>query len=63
MSGNAAVTSEKDVYGQIVFRAIFHDEALYPNPHAFDPDRFLKDGKINPQVLDPAKFSFGFGRR
>ncbi|THH33486.1 hypothetical protein EUX98_g687 [Antrodiella citrinella] len=43
--------------------AMLHDEAMYPEPHKFDPDRHLKDGKINPAVRDPSAMAFGFGRR
>ncbi|KAJ7454125.1 cytochrome P450 [Mycena latifolia] len=42
--------------------AILHDEAMYPDPHAFKPERFLIDGKPNPTVRDPDA-AFGFGRR
>jgi cytochrome P450 len=31
----------------------------YPDPFSFRPERFIKDGKIDPDVI-PA---FGFGRR
>lgn len=45
-------------------RGIFHDEAVYPDSHAFNPDRFLaKDGKIDPSVPDPENRVFGSGRR
>ena len=43
--------------------AILHDEERYPEPFKYVPERFLKDGKINPQVLDPEVAAFGFGRR
>ncbi|KAJ7128674.1 cytochrome P450 [Mycena epipterygia] len=43
--------------------AILHDEAMYPDPHAFKPERFLLDGKPNPSVKDPDCVAFGFGRR
>ena len=42
---------------------MLHDENEYPNPEAFNPDRFMKDGKINPSVRDPSTIAFGFGRR
>ncbi|KAF7299789.1 hypothetical protein HMN09_00984900 [Mycena chlorophos] len=42
--------------------AILHDKEVYPNPDAFIPDRFMRDGKLNPDVRDPDS-AFGFGRR
>lgn len=47
----------------IMFRAILHDERIYENPLTFNPERFLKGGKINPDVQDPSVACFGFGRR
>ena len=44
-------------------RAIFYDEKMYPEPERFNPDRFIKDGKLNPAVFDPKLAAFGFGRR
>ena len=45
-------------------RGIFHDEAVYPDSHTFNPDRFLTDdGEINPSVPDPEHRVFGSGRR
>ncbi|KAJ7483509.1 cytochrome P450 [Mycena latifolia] len=44
--------------------AIMNDEDIYTDPHSFNPERFLRDGKINPAVQDPATTAaFGFGRR
>ncbi|KAK1220350.1 hypothetical protein PQX77_016886 [Marasmius sp. AFHP31] len=42
--------------------AILHDEEMYPDPHAFKPERWIKDGKINPEIRDITS-AFGFGRR
>ncbi|KAJ7089521.1 cytochrome P450 [Mycena epipterygia] len=42
--------------------AILHNEDMYPDPSAFKPERFLRDGKLNPDVRDP-QAAFGFGRR
>lgn len=43
---------------------ILHDPAVFPEPHEFRPERFLiKDGQLNPDVLDPTIACFGFGRR
>jgi cytochrome P450 len=44
-------------------RSILHDPEIYEDPLTYNPDRFLKDGKIDPTVRDPATASFGFGRR
>lgn len=44
--------------------AILHDPECYPDPHVFNPFRFLtSDGKINDAVMDPRTSCFGFGRR
>ncbi|KDR69251.1 hypothetical protein GALMADRAFT_104206 [Galerina marginata CBS 339.88] len=43
--------------------AMFYNEAEYPNPSSFEPDRFMKDGKLDPTVPDPSLMAFGFGRR
>ena len=29
----------------------------------YQPERYLKDGKLNPDVIDPASVAFGYGRR
>ncbi|KAJ3530716.1 hypothetical protein NM688_g7671 [Phlebia brevispora] len=44
--------------------AILHDEARYPDPHTFNPDRYLtEDDKLDPTIPNPEEFAFGFGRR
>jgi len=43
--------------------AILHDPKRYPEPEEFRPERYLKDGQINPEVLDPTVIAFGAGRR
>ncbi|KAJ7119924.1 cytochrome P450 [Mycena crocata] len=42
--------------------AILHDEVTYPDPYAFNPERFLLNGKLNPATKSPDA-AFGFGRR
>ncbi|KAF5308977.1 hypothetical protein D9758_018491 [Tetrapyrgos nigripes] len=44
--------------------AMLHDESVYgPNPHIFNPERFLQeDGSLDPNVPFPNP-AFGFGRR
>ncbi|KAK6988169.1 cytochrome P450 [Favolaschia claudopus] len=42
--------------------AILHDERLYPDPYTFNPERFLLNGKLDPEVRSP-DMVFGFGRR
>ena len=44
-------------------RACLHDPEAYENPEEFWPERFLQDGKLDPDVRDPSNFVFGFGRR
>ncbi|KAJ7691461.1 cytochrome P450 [Mycena rosella] len=42
--------------------AILHDETMYADPFAFKPERYLLDGKPNPDMPDP-QIALGFGRR
>ncbi|RPD62686.1 CyP450 monooxygenase [Lentinus tigrinus ALCF2SS1-7] len=52
--------------GTVVFAnvwAVLHDQEEYPEPERFLPERFIKDGKLNPDVRDPGTAAFGFGRR
>ena len=43
--------------------AIFQDPVVYPEPHVFNPERFLKDGKLDRSVKDPEDRVFGSSRR
>ncbi|KAF9476782.1 cytochrome P450 [Pholiota conissans] len=43
--------------------AILHNEKVYPDPFKFNPDRFIKDGRLDPSIPDPADACWGFGRR
>jgi len=66
-------TSEDDDYndyfipkGTVVIPnqwAMLHDPKTYPDPEKFYPDRFIKKGEIDSDVLSPSKIAFGFGRR
>lgn len=42
---------------------MLHDPEDYPEPERFNPDRFIKNGKIDAEVRDPRTLAFGFGRR
>ncbi|KAH6919266.1 cytochrome P450 [Coprinopsis sp. MPI-PUGE-AT-0042] len=43
--------------------AIMHDPNVFDSPMEFRPERYLKDGRIDPNVLDPEAAAFGYGRR
>ena len=44
-------------------RSILHDPKAYKDPLLYNPDRFLRNGKIDPTVRDPMVAAFGYGRR
>ena len=46
-----------------LFRSVLHDPKSFNNPMEYDPERYLKDGKLNRDMMDSDSVSFGFGRR
>ena len=47
----------------LVYRANARDPKAYSDPEVFNPERFLKDGKLDTSVMDPDTVVFGYGRR
>ncbi|EPQ53769.1 cytochrome P450 [Gloeophyllum trabeum ATCC 11539] len=43
--------------------SILHNPEVYYEPERFEPDRFIKDGKLDLTGKDPEDVAFGFGRR
>ena len=44
-------------------RSILHDPKVFNNPMEYQPERYLKDGKLNPDMMDRDSVAFGYGRR
>jgi cytochrome P450 len=42
---------------------MLNNERDYPEPRKFNPQRFLRNGKLDISVRDPMDIAFGFGRR
>ena len=40
---------------------ILHNPKTFNNPMEYQPDQYMKDGKLNPNVMDPDSVAFGFG--
>lgn len=40
-----------------------HNPELFDRPFEFLPERYLKDGEIDPSIPDAETAAFGFGRR
>ncbi|PIL29136.1 cytochrome P450 [Ganoderma sinense ZZ0214-1] len=67
-----ATTADDELHGYFIPKgtvilpniwACMHDPTVYEDPDAFRPERFIRDGKLDPAVQDPTSFVFGFGRR
>ena len=43
--------------------AAFQDPVMHPEPHIFNPEQFLKYGKLDPSVRNPDDRVFGSARR
>ena len=46
-----------------LLRSILHDPEVFSNPMEYQPERYLKDGKLNPDMMDRDSVAFGYGRR
>ncbi|KAJ8521864.1 hypothetical protein ONZ45_g1495 [Pleurotus djamor] len=42
---------------------IMQDDKYFTDPASFNPERFIKDGKIDTELTEVVQISFGFGRR
>jgi cytochrome P450 len=40
-----------------------HDPEIFEEPEEFRPERYLKDGQLDPSIRDPGVAAFGYGRR
>lgn len=46
------------------YRHILHDEANFTDPFKFDPERWIKNGKLDQELIENfGDIPFGFGRR
>lgn len=58
------LTAEKSPDVNVCFyRSILHDPSVFSSPLEFQPERYLKDGKLDPNARNPDCAAFGFGRR
>jgi cytochrome P450 len=43
---------------------MLHNEAAFQSPNEFNPERFIRNGLLRDNILDPEVMgTFGFGRR
>jgi hypothetical protein len=62
-SGSTKPTDNVSLINHFNSRAILHDESVYKDPETFNPERFLKNGQLDPDVRSSEFVAFGFGRR
>ncbi|EIW55305.1 cytochrome P450 [Trametes versicolor FP-101664 SS1] len=60
MSDHGKVSPQDDEYFRDVTGLAY---LTYPEPDAFIPERFMKDGTYGSDIRDPETYQFGFGRR
>ena len=53
----------RDSFDSSVERVMMHDPDVFDKPTKFVPERYIKDGKIDPSVPDAEHAAFGHGRR
>ncbi|TFK23817.1 cytochrome P450 98A3 [Coprinopsis marcescibilis] len=67
-----ATTADDDFNGYLIPKktvilpnswAMLRDPEMFEEPDEFRPERYLKDGKLDPSTADPSIIAFGFGRR
>ena len=46
-----------------ISRAILHDPTAFSEPLEYRPERYLKDGQLDPNTRNPGCAVFGFGPR
>ncbi|XP_076361148.1 cytochrome P450 3A8-like [Tachypleus tridentatus] len=57
--GDTGITIPKDMIIQIPIYAIHHDPEYYPNPNAFEPERFLPENKTDRHPYSYIPFGAG----
>ena len=56
------ITTTSVLISLSLIRSVLPDPKTFNNPMKYEPERYLKNGKLNPDVMDPDSVAFGFGR-